>query len=774
MNPETGSPMHTQHFEDRAARVLASARRRHCGMRASAAALIALLAPAEPALAAEVPWTKNLAGIFSSGPVYTGALVWDRSDPGVALLLSDSNRPSLVLTSMTGTGPALVGSQAIYGVAVQGKGTPGVMPDGPPLSVASTASMATNQRAIPVTNPPAGWSGTVETFGALSVRSVGVSTPSGWSGAGGAVWVSQTGGTLSVGVPDSGAGIIRGARLWTPYASAIDAASVGGAGNQPGASCQLMGDRDGKPGPSVYGPGPNPMDGRCQIGQDHLGDSGNGGAVSVTVGSATQLVLNTSGPKPATYQARTPGVDRYTGPYADVINSSELVDHKSPVMLAGVTALSQGGTNGWTGHCAFGRCAYFYGNSGYGQQVTVDFAGRVTATGSGAGVTASFGIVAASLGGELQCPNHSCSNSSEGSATPNYSPLQVSQKPGGGGPVNVTLRSTGSIALNTGNALGILAVSAAGGAQLKTDTLSVYDNLPSGGAVAVTTESGSSIGVGTAQSVMAIGIGAVSTGNASMIRPFATPNEVQKYYDSPITQTWSDAGGYTYHYGDEYKELRVQSLASGGPVTVNNAAAIATQGSLSIGIAAMSVGGAAVLQRLDHFGNKSQIGSSGGLHHGEVSVVNTGRITTLGDYSAGLLALSASAGGIAQVAAAAFTDCDARSTQGACSDFKSGFSLGGNGSDAAGGAVTVTHTGSIQTGQADGSGKYAMGILAQSIGGGGGSAFDGPVFVGGTGGTGGKGGAVKVALQGGQVSTQGPGLDRRAGPERWRRWWHGR
>jgi hypothetical protein len=83
-----------------------------------------LLALAQPALAAELPWTRNLAGRFGAGSAYSGALVWDQTaTAGLALLVSDGYSPSLVLTSLTGTGPALKGANAIYGVAVQGQGT---------------------------------------------------------------------------------------------------------------------------------------------------------------------------------------------------------------------------------------------------------------------------------------------------------------------------------------------------------------------------------------------------------------------------------------------------------------------------------------------------------------------------------------------------------------------------------------------------------------------------------------------------------------------------
>lgn len=665
-----------------------------------------------------------VAGSFAKGPAYTGGVVLaGEPSPAAVLLISDDSRPSLVLTSLTGAGPALVGSQAIYGVAVQGKGSSRSMPDGPPLSVTSTASMATNQQTMPLTNPPAAWAGNFETFGALSVRSLGVGADTRSPGSGGSVSLNVQGGSLAVGVPDSGTGIVYPylspfeSRFWYPWASAIYAQSAGGAANRPSWSdCEHN---------------QNPSDGGCRFDADRLFDAGNGGAVTVKVGGTASLVLDTSGPDPGYTTLNTnPGVQ------------PTIIKVRTPVQLVGVTALSEGGLNGFRGIFSIFSNHWAYSNSGFGAPVAVDFAGSITATGIGTGVTMSLGIVAASVGGALTCPDRSCTGGQLG--VNNYNPGFASQLPGGGGAVNVTLRNGGSIKLNTGNSVGIMAVSAAGGVEVQasmvyepgpahlTTTTSVNDSARSGGAVTVTTEAGSRIDVGSAEARFAMGVLATSTGNAYMIRPFI-PVHVET---DPNISSYQQR--FFTHVGS----------AAGGDVTVSHAGDITTQGTLAVGIAALSVGGSAVV-------GKGDIGAGGDvLSQGQVSVTNTGTITTVGNHSAGIVAFSGSAGGLLETDVGVLGNCDASNR---CTSYTGQFIGGSDAGGKKGGTVEVTHKGVIQTGQAGGDGKYAMGIVAQSIAGGGGFHAGSAAFVGGKGVNGGDGGDARVSLLGGQVGTRGLG-----------------
>lgn len=144
-------------------------------------------------------------------------------------------------------------------------------------------------------------------------------------------------------------------------------------------------------------------------------------------------------------------------------------------------------------------------------------------------------------------------------------------------------------------------------------------------------------------------------------------------------------------------------------------------------------------------------GRSGG-NGGAVSVVNRGGILTHGNNSAGIFAQSVGGGG---------------GTGGsALGNAKGGsialnYSLGGKGaSSGAGGAVDVTHSGSLRT-----AGVSSHGILAQSVGGGGGAggsaegAVEGALTLGGayggSGGMGRGGGVVNVSANGGVIETAG-------------------
>ncbi|PLX37024.1 MAG: hypothetical protein C0606_10875 [Hyphomicrobiales bacterium] len=178
---------------------------------------------------------------------------------------------------------------------------------------------------------------------------------------------------------------------------------------------------------------------------------------------------------------------------------------------------------------------------------------------------------------------------------------------------------------------------------------------------------------------------------------------------------------------------------NGGDVTIDNAASVSTQGDASNALYALSKGGGG--------GNGSGsgwLGGSGdggdGNNGGSAEVTNTGALLTGAANSYGIL--SASIGG---------NGGDGGSGSGLFLAFGASGGKGGNG-----GFVKVEHSGSLTT-EGDGS----TGILAHSIGGGGGhggNAADVGVSaglaVGGSGGGGGAGGKVEVGIDAsGSIST---------------------
>ncbi|MHC2020290.1 hypothetical protein [Methylobacterium sp. CM6247] len=196
------------------------------------------------------------------------------------------------------------------------------------------------------------------------------------------------------------------------------------------------------------------------------------------------------------------------------------------------------------------------------------------------------------------------------------------------------------------------------------------------------------------------------------------------------------------------------SGGNGGTVTVNHAGSIRTQGKNAPGVVAQSVGGgggvggtAGVAPSIPSATQPivgavegisvplgtiyvkptlsiGGFGGSGGVG-GSVTANLSGGITTQGDFSPGLLAQSIGGGGglggMAVAGGSANTPLTALAQLSISSSLTLGIS-GGGGGGANGGTATVNLSGSptIST-----SGSHAIGILMQSVGGGGGVGYDG-------------------------------------------------
>lgn len=180
--------------------------------------------------------------------------------------------------------------------------------------------------------------------------------------------------------------------------------------------------------------------------------------------------------------------------------------------------------------------------------------------------------------------------------------------------------------------------------------------------------------------------------------------------------------------------------SDGGSVTVNQNGTIITTGTNSEGVFALSFsnngGNGGDQWGLVGAAGDATIGGSGGT----VTVTTTGTISTSGDFSNAVLAQSVGGSG---------------GSAGSSGDLL--FSLSQDNADNGGdgGTVTVTNSGSLTT-----TGDYSTGIMAQSLGGGGGTGGTdvGAVVLtlGGVGSTGGGGGEVAVTNEGdGVVSTSG-------------------
>jgi len=369
----------------------------------------------------------------------------------------------------------------------------------------------------------------------------------------------------------------------------------------------------------------------------------------------------------------------------------------------GVQAGSTGGTGG-NGAPQVGDDGGYGGNGGAGGNVSVTGNGIVSVNVSGDN---AIGVQATSTGGAGGFAG------SKGDGPGNQGGY-------GGYAGNVTVdfsQGSGTIATSGANAFGVQAASVAGNTGTNGTNYILVDvhDLSNGrhggnsGVVDVTMGSGMKIATsGTnAIGIVARGVSGNGGDGTSAAGPLSTGKGGT-----------GGNGGVTQN------------------VSVNNAGAIDTSGTGAMGIFAQSVAGSGGAG-----GNSQDVGSShagaagNGGTPGEVSVSNAGKIATAGIYAPGILAQSVSgAGGIGGSAAGLF-------------DAKGG--AGGNTPD--GGTINVTHSGTIITTQAN-----SQGIVAQSLGGGGGMGGDAGGMIdidGGTGGAGGNGGSVDIYNLAGSINT---------------------
>ncbi len=349
-------------------------------------------------------------------------------------------------------------------------------------------------------------------------------------------------------------------------------------------------------------------------------------------------------------------------------------------MAYGVIAQSVGGSGGNGGFA-------IDGNVSLGGKATSIVGGGAGGTGGSAGVVQvdnydmiytkgmqSVGILAQSVGG-----GGGAGGVAVGAAFSTSGDVNSTVGGGSGGTgntpssVTVTNHKGAVIVTSEANSIGILAQAIGGGGGL--------GGLSISGA-------GSSGGKSLAQSVGGTGgTGGSSTGT------LAKPTVVTVENDGAIfTGATVDGTGHIVASGGGQNSIGIfaQSVGGGGGVAGTTVAGAFGSGN---GTGA-TVGGAA---------------GGGGGNAGAVKVINNGSITTYGANSVGILAQSVGGGGGAASFSGAF-------------NFTGGGNLtntvGGGGNGGNGGDVTVINKGSIIT-----YGQDSVAILAQSIGGGGGSSL---------------------------------------------------
>ncbi|TPW28096.1 autotransporter outer membrane beta-barrel domain-containing protein, partial [Martelella alba] len=424
------------------------------------------------------------------------------------------------------------------------------------------------------------------------------------------------------------------------------------------------------------------------------GIGGQAGTVSVTLGSSSEAFAGSITTTASGKIAKTwESEDRDSG--------------------AAITAISGGG---WGLTTTNGSGVDFDG--GDGADVTVLVYGTSATLLKTLGDN-SDGILAASYGGTSQ-------NGYDGG-----------QQGGASGNVTVTLTGGGSIKTYGASSSGIDAVSLGGLGRIASQASSSNTG---GTAGAVTVKNNFSI---TTEGSNSNGIVAISAGAGGGV------------------YAWSGDSGFTW--GDSNIASNTSS-----DVYVYNGGAIVTYGVDSHGIVAMSIGGGGGLlvststlstdsyNAITSSSTYQNVGGSAGSADGaNVTVINKGAITTHGGYSTSKTDTTndddvALGGGIAILAQSIGGGGGDNTGSGAIGGIGGSGSSGGNGSDGA--TVIVKNYAALTT-----YGSEAHGIVAQSIGGGGGTGRNKSGFfiaVGGAGGSGGDGGDAYV-YNNAEITTSG-------------------
>ena len=483
----------------------------------------------------------------------------------------------------------------------------------------------------------------------------------------------------------SGQPTIANALPWLVSSSAIQVSSYGGAGG-------------GWTNPAIKG----------AAGADAIvGAGANGGNVSLTVGSENNGSVNIQLGNAQNSLIATP-----TSPVAGIVATSigapgglccaidsngNLVVGTSPTVNA-----SGGADQSWM----------MFGSNGSAGSVSVQLNGT-SILGSSSNL---YGVVAASVGASTQVP----AIYTLGFANP-------APASGLGGPVSVSL-SQGSIQLTGSNSVGIFAASLSN-ATIVQGTTGVYGSGGTAGAVEVSIGVNSGITIGTSNTVssgqFSAGVVAISS-TGWLFQPIGS-----------LVPNASTAG-------------------NGGSVTVTNAGPISAWGNSALGIVALSLGNGGVLSNAAQTVNGVTYASQSNANAGEpnvggsvtVNVTSTGIVSTNGNASIGVLAASNGSGGvIAGIPDVRFNSSSGNAQNILIGSGPSGYVAGAGSSiyTLSGGTVSINNSGTINTY----GGIAAVGVLAQSVGGGGASFTQGTaLYVGDAGGSGGSGGSINITNSG--------------------------
>jgi hypothetical protein len=424
-----------------------------------------------------------------------------------------------------------------------------------------------------------------------------------------------------------------------------------------------------------------------------------------------------------------------TGQRASAGSSTNTLLMDSPFPLTTTFALSIGGTGG---------------DGGTGGPVNLGLYSSVATLGDWAN-----GIVAQSIGGGGGMGG-SAAATGTGGLTKGTVNLEVAVGGqggigGDGGPLTVTLNDNNNLTINTKGfgAAGILAQSIGGGGGVGAD-----GSDSATGDLAVGAGQGGKGGAGGDGGAVTLTSGNDPGTTVDTAGPAADGVDLQS-----IGGGGGVAGGGSSLFGAAFEQGGALNLSAGGTsgangnggaitMTSSNNLGISTLGNDAFGILAQSIGGGggSVISNPSSTSVPNVILGDGGTGDGgSVTVTESDTITTVGIGAHGIVAQSIGGGGGVIRLVDLPSDTPTLTTD---QTNMSGQSGKGNG-----GSVTITNNGSIST-----SGPGAFGIVAQSVGGGGGLLADGNTIFAGSPHSGGTGGAVSVTTNGPISATGASGI----------------
>ncbi|EGF91748.1 outer membrane autotransporter barrel domain protein [Asticcacaulis biprosthecium C19] len=597
--------------------------------------------------------------------------------------------------------------------------------------------------------------------------SVGIGGFGGDGGASGTAWLKRTGDTLTTG-KDSEAIIVQslaggggnGAINVTGglVASSADNASInigiGGFGGKASHADAVTATVIGNVWATGMGAGaggsdsPNLFSGAL-VAQSVGGGGGNGG---LNVSGGVSLTKSASSGKAAAIGIGGFGGGGGNGGTVDLTVKAPASDRVQVIVdgdnRAAIIAQSLGGGGGLGGLNVSGGIASnsalafgmggFGGDGGLAKKVTADVDADIQATGDGA-----RGLFAQSLGGGGGAGGINVSGTVNINSKDDTSITFGLGGFGGTGNISgdVDVKQKGLVIVTGKNAFGIVAQSVAGGGG--DGGLNVSANIANASAGKSTNRIVAGVGGTAGGGADAGDVKLNSVGAITVTGPDSTSTEDNA--DDELTVVFN-AGG-----------LLAQSVGGGGGVGgMNITATVARNAGNTLQFGMGGNGGAG--------GNGGMVRVNRGYETvAATETVNASAIQTTGDYSTGLIAQSVGGGG--GIAGMNFNFAyNKESNPDDGKTYKAAIiSVGGSGADAGNGdVVVVRHNGSIAT-----DGRYSHGLIAQSIGGGGGDshanlgagALGGKtkgvnIGVGGANGSGGSGAAVTVDHVG-QITTQG-------------------